>query len=72
MRLSAIGNFDSNKRSTFSIARDTEVFKGGGSHQITTPYVTALLKATSEEVFMGIGFAVPVETAALMIGGPPY
>lgn len=34
--------------------------------------VTALLNPTSEEVFIGIGFAIPIETAAGMIGGPPY
>ncbi len=34
--------------------------------------VTALLNPTSEEVFIGIGFAIPIETAATMIGGPPY
>jgi len=34
--------------------------------------VTALLNPTSEEVFVGIGFAIPIETAAGMIGGPPY
>ncbi len=34
--------------------------------------VTALLNPTSQEVFIGIGFAIPIETAAGMIGGPPY
>ena len=34
--------------------------------------VTALLNPTAEEVFIGIGFAIPIETAAGMIGGPPY
>lgn len=34
--------------------------------------VTALLNPTSEEVFIGIGFAIPIEMAASMIGGPPY
>jgi S1-C subfamily serine protease len=34
--------------------------------------VTALLNPTSEEVFIGIGFAIPIETAAGMVGGPPY
>ncbi len=34
--------------------------------------VTALLNPTSEEVFIGIGFAIPIETAAGMFGGAPY
>jgi len=34
--------------------------------------VTALLNPTSQEVFIGIGFAIPIETAAGMFGGPPY
>jgi S1-C subfamily serine protease len=34
--------------------------------------VTALLNPTAEEVFIGIGFAIPIETAAGMMGGPPY
>ena len=34
--------------------------------------VTALLNPTEQEVFIGIGFAIPIETAAGMIGGPPY
>ncbi len=34
--------------------------------------VTALLNPTSEEVFIGIGFAIPIEMAASMMGGPPY
>ncbi len=34
--------------------------------------VTALLNPTEQEVFIGIGFAVPIETAASAIGSPPY
>jgi S1-C subfamily serine protease len=34
--------------------------------------VTALLNPTVQEVFIGIGFAIPIETASGMIGGPPY
>ncbi len=34
--------------------------------------VTALLNPTEQEVFIGIGFAVPIETAAAAMGSPPY
>jgi S1-C subfamily serine protease len=34
--------------------------------------VTALLNPTSREFFVGIGFAVPMDTAAGIIGGLPY
>ncbi|MGO9412452.1 MAG: S1C family serine protease [Spirochaetia bacterium] len=34
--------------------------------------VTALLNPTAQEVFIGIGFAIPIETAAGMMGGLPY
>jgi serine protease DegQ len=34
--------------------------------------VTALLNPTDQEVFIGIGFAIPIESASGMIGGPPY
>jgi S1-C subfamily serine protease len=34
--------------------------------------VTALLNPTPEDVFIGIGFAIPIEIAAAMLGGPPY
>jgi S1-C subfamily serine protease len=33
--------------------------------------VTSLLNPTSEEVFIGIGFAVPIDTAGGAIGSPP-
>jgi S1-C subfamily serine protease len=34
--------------------------------------VTALLNPGEEEVFIGIGFAVPIETAAAAMGSPEY
>lgn len=34
--------------------------------------VTALLNPTEQEVFIGIGFAVPIDTAAAAAGTPPY
>ena len=34
--------------------------------------VTSLLNPTSEDVFIGIGFAIPIETARGLIGSPPY
>jgi S1-C subfamily serine protease len=34
--------------------------------------VTALLNPTDQEVFIGIGFAVPIETAAAAMGSPEY
>lgn len=34
--------------------------------------VTALLNPTEQDVFIGIGFAVPIETAASGLGSPPY
>jgi S1-C subfamily serine protease len=34
--------------------------------------VTALLNPTNREFFVGIGFAVPIDTAGGMIGGLPY
>lgn len=34
--------------------------------------VTGLLNPTEQEVFIGIGFAVPIETAAAAAGSPPY
>ncbi len=34
--------------------------------------VTALLNPTSHEVFIGIGFAVPIDVAAGALGSPPY
>jgi S1-C subfamily serine protease len=34
--------------------------------------VTALLNPTDQDVFIGIGFAVPIETAAGAMGSPPY
>ena len=34
--------------------------------------VTALLNPTEQDVFIGIGFAVPIETAASAAGSPPY
>jgi S1-C subfamily serine protease len=34
--------------------------------------VTALANPTEQEVFIGIGFAVPIEAAATAIGEPPY
>ncbi len=34
--------------------------------------VTALLNPTGQDVFIGIGFAIPLESAAGMIGSPPY
>ena len=34
--------------------------------------VTALLNPTDQEVFIGIGFAVPIETAAAALGSPEY
>ncbi|MDP2744026.1 MAG: trypsin-like peptidase domain-containing protein [Dehalococcoidia bacterium] len=34
--------------------------------------VTALLNPTDQEFFIGIGFAVPIETAAAAAGSPPY
>ena len=33
--------------------------------------VTALLNPTDQDVFIGIGFAVPIETAASLAGAPP-
>jgi S1-C subfamily serine protease len=33
--------------------------------------VTALLNPTDQDVFIGIGFAVPIETAAGVAGAPP-
>ncbi len=34
--------------------------------------VTALLNPGEQDVFIGIGFAVPIETAAAALGSPPY
>ena len=34
--------------------------------------VTGLLNPTDQEVFIGIGFAVPIETAAAAVGAPEY
>jgi S1-C subfamily serine protease len=34
--------------------------------------VTALFNPTDQEVFIGIGFAVPIQTAAAAAGSPPY
>jgi S1-C subfamily serine protease len=34
--------------------------------------ITALLNPTDEEFFIGIGFAMPIETAAAAAGSPPY
>lgn len=34
--------------------------------------VTALLNPTDQDVFIGIGFAVPIDTAAAAAGSPPY
>jgi S1-C subfamily serine protease len=34
--------------------------------------VTALLNPVDEEFFVGIGFAIPIETAASAAGAPPY
>lgn len=34
--------------------------------------VTALLNPTDQDVFIGIGLAVPIETAAAAAGSPPY
>jgi S1-C subfamily serine protease len=34
--------------------------------------VTALANPTSEDVFIGIGFAVPIDVAAAAAGTPPY
>jgi S1-C subfamily serine protease len=34
--------------------------------------VTGLLNPTDQNVFIGIGFAVPIETAAGALGSPPY
>ena len=34
--------------------------------------VTALLNPTEQDVFIGIGFAVPIETATGGLGSPPY
>jgi S1-C subfamily serine protease len=33
--------------------------------------VTALLNPTDQDVFIGIGFAVPIETASALAGAPP-
>ena len=34
--------------------------------------VAALLNPTEQDVFIGIGLAVPIETAAAALGSPPY
>jgi S1-C subfamily serine protease len=34
--------------------------------------VTAILNPTSQRVFVGIGFAVPIENAAAAVGLPPF
>ena len=34
--------------------------------------VTGLLNPTQDDFFIGIGFAVPIETAAGALGPPPY
>ena len=34
--------------------------------------VTALLNPTDQEVFIGIGFAVPIEAASAAAGSPPH
>jgi S1-C subfamily serine protease len=34
--------------------------------------VTAILNPTDQRVFVGIGFAVPIETAASAVGMPPF
>lgn len=34
--------------------------------------ITALLNPTDQEFFIGIGFAVPIETAVAALGSPPY
>jgi S1-C subfamily serine protease len=34
--------------------------------------VTALVNPTEQDVFIGIGFAVPIDVAAAAAGTPPY
>ena len=34
--------------------------------------VTAILNPTEQRVFVGIGFAVPIENAAAAVGMPPF
>jgi S1-C subfamily serine protease len=34
--------------------------------------VTALLNPNEQDVFIGIGFAVPIESGASLAGAPPY
>ena len=34
--------------------------------------VTGILNPTSQRVFVGIGFAVPIENAAMAVGVPPF
>jgi S1-C subfamily serine protease len=34
--------------------------------------VTAIMNPTEQRVFVGIGFAVPIETAAMSVGMSPF
>jgi S1-C subfamily serine protease len=34
--------------------------------------VTGIINPTEQEVFIGIGFAVPIDVAAGAAGSPPY
>ncbi len=34
--------------------------------------VTGLMNPTGQRVFVGIGFAVPIENAAMAVGLPPF
>jgi serine protease DegQ len=34
--------------------------------------VSGLVNPTGQDVFIGIGFAVPIDTAASAAGSPPY
>ena len=34
--------------------------------------VTGMMNPTEQRVFIGIGFAVPIENAALAVGVPPF
>ena len=34
--------------------------------------VTGILNPTEQRVFVGIGFAVPIENAAMAVGVPPF
>jgi S1-C subfamily serine protease len=69
---------DSDQRLQGLIQFDTAVNPGNSGGPLLNRYgqvvgiVTALLNPTQQEVFIGIGFAVPITTAGGAAGLPPY